>query len=1076
MKLQLIIFFFIIFNKTISGLINSQDGACLSTIITKTKQTSNYVLKSGEDYCSTYGDSFYFDCSPLGYVGAVRLINVDSSFQLSPSNFACFTYPVLLEISSGGNITSNFFDDISNLKLKAFLMTSTEIKFNRVFYFSQLAKFEQFWFHGSYINATYFNDLTTNINFSWFYVSTNNLPNMTNVDVDQCVLYLSQWFDQSSFSNLKTCNQISSLSIDGSYSNKTLFDFPIEILNRGSATYSFLSFSEMNFKKPTSPLDFINQTVSTLSFVGINSDFLIDSQLPFININNNGFRYQSSSLKNISNFPLITKNQNSIYLSSNGINSELEFFVPVINNGLRTLYVDYNKLVGTVSEKFCELSSFRLSSNTLSGTLPSCYTCHFGNSTFKNTIYSSFGGTGLTNVNLNSSCSTIVPNLRFDFVKNRTYLFGKNLGFDTNGYFTSTPSASWIVDIPSISFYKKGTETSYFDVYFRFANLKFHVTATPSQPIIDNIYVSEIGELKINGTNFGYNTSIISVVGLDNNSNEINCTITKATFNQIICSILQGFNSSTYIVDANTTITVGQLQSNVQLTIIPDFLNQYLSCSTNCTGNSFCDRNTGSCICDCKSTQECNIKSKLCISGPCPNDCTSPSNGVCNISKGVCECINGYGGVSCQEKQHFVTSITSTSNNGGNVTMSGQFFDQHNGLSITIGSVNCKGVLINETILICSLEASSETGIKSVKVSQNGLDWIGKNSFQYENTNKACPNDCTSSSNGKCDSLTGQCKCVGNFKGYDCSSITGGHNDGRLESGNSNGGGGGNSLPPSIPTIDNDNGVAVISNQELDYVILITNLVELDFNGKQVKSFDLQGKWVYNKNKSNLDLSVFSQNILDDINTNCIISSTLEIVEKDKNYTFAGVEFLIEAGSIKVSVGIENYKFISSLNTLQIQMKSDVTEDINKKENDCNDQDTKVETQDENSLSAINYIEIKKNGKTLFGRLINQAVVDYRPTLISSSIISKDQTSVIVGLNLPHFTTSCLIDPDFSVLLSTDFKSSCDSSNRPSYVLPLAVALPIGGAFTIAATTFFIVKKRKENRELKGLQSRISMK
>lgn len=72
---------------------------------------------------------------------------------------------------------------------------------------------------------------------------------------------------------------------------------------------------------------------------------------------------------------------------------------------------------------------------------------------------------------------------------------------------------------------------------------------------------------------------------------------------------------------------------------------------------------------------------------------------------------------------------------------------------------------------------------------------------------------------------------------------------------------------------------------------------------------------------------------------------------------------------------------------------------------------TKVETQDENSLSAINYIEIKKNGKILFGRLINQAVVDYRSTLISSSIIPKDETSVIVWLNLPHFTTSCSIDP-----------------------------------------------------------------
>ncbi|KAN0009145.1 hypothetical protein ACTFIU_006418 [Dictyostelium citrinum] len=1075
MKVQLITFLILIFCiNIISGLINSKDGSCLSNIITKTKQTSQYPLNSGEDYCSVYGASYYFDCDSFGYVGAVRLVNVDATFQLSPSNFACFTNPVLLYISSGGNITSNFFDDIPNLNLKAFLMFGTDIKFNQIFYFSQLAKFEQFWFYGSDINATYINDLTTTISFSWFHVSTNIIPNMTYVDVNECQLFLSKWFDQPSFSNLKTCNQVSSLSIDGSYSNGAIFDFPTEILNRGSATYSFLSFDSIQFKKPTTPLDFINQTVGTLSFSSINSDFLIDDQLPFININNNQFYYQSSSLKNISNFSSIVKNPKSLYLSSNGINSDLEFFVPVINNGLRTLLINDNELTGTVSEKFCELSTFRLSSNTLSGTLPSCYTCHFGNSTFKNLNFNNFGSTGLSNINLYNNCTTIVPNLRFDFANNRTYLFGKDLGFESTNYFTTTPIAYWSVDIPSVSFFKKGTETSSFDIYFRFANLKYHVTATPSPPIIDNIYVSESGELKINGTNFSYNTSIISVVSVDSNGNEINCIVTKATFNQITCSILDGFNSSTYIIDASTNITVGQLQSNVEITLIPDFLNQYLTCSTNCTGNSFCDRNSGTCICDCESNEKCNIKSKSCSSSPCPNDCTSPSNGICNLLTSVCECLNDYGGESCKEKQHYVTSITSTSNNGGDVTMHGQFFDQHNNLSITIGLVNCKELFINETILICYLEASSEIGIKTVKVSQNGMDWIGKNSFQYLNTIKACPNDCTSSSNGKCDSLTGQCKCITNFKGFDCSGISAGN--GQLEPENNNNGGG-NSLPPSIPTIDNDNGVAVISNQELDYVILITKLVELDFNGKQVKSFDLQGKWIYNEDKSkDLNLSIFSQTISDDINTNCIISSTLEIVEKDKNYTFAGVEFLIESGSIKVSVGIENYKYISSLNTLQIQMKSDVNEDINKKENDCNHQDTKIETLDENSLSAINYIEIKKNGKSLFGRLINQAIADNRSTLISSSIVSKDETSVTVGLNLPHFTTSCFIDPDFSVLLSTDFKTSCDnSSNRPSYVIPLAVALPVGGAFAIAATTFFIVKKRKEKRELKGLQSRISM-
>ncbi|KAK5584103.1 hypothetical protein RB653_005710 [Dictyostelium firmibasis] len=1065
--------FLILYNfNNVFALINTQDGACLSNILQRTKQTVNYPLKSGEDYCTAYGDSFSFYCNSFGNIGAVRLSNIYDPYQLSPSSFACFTNPVILDISSGGNLTSNFFDNIASLNLNSFSMKSTEMKFKAVFYMSQLGKFDQFQLFGTYINATYINDLTVKIAFTWFYISTNNIPDLTNVDSGEIVFYLSQWFDQSSYSNLKTLNKLTSLSINGFYSNNTLFEFPIELLNKSNATYRFLLLAYLNLEKPTKPLDFINQTVGVLSFSNINSDFLTFGQLPFINIKNNDFRYQFSSLSNTTNFSSVVMNAKSLDLSFNLISSELEYFVPVIYNGLKSLDVSNNKLEGTVNEKFCELSGLRISSNKLSGTLPSCYTCHFGNSSFLNTNYNNFGQSGLTNVNLNNTCTTIIPNLRFDYANNRTYLFGKDLGFDNSYYFSTIPAASWITDIPSKSFYKKGTEISAFNINFRFPGLNFYVTANPSKPIIDNIYVSQTGDLIINGTNFNYNTSLISVVSTDKKENQtINCLVTKATFNQIFCTILNGFNNSTYIIDASTNIIVDQLQTNLELTLIPDFLNKYLSCSLDCIGNSFCDRNTGLCICDCQTDQKCNIKSRTCISNTCPNDCTSPLNGICNTSTSICECFNGYAGESCEIQQHYVTSITSVSNSGGNVTIFGQFFDKHNNLSISIGSINCKNMFINESILICNLIASGETGIKTVKVSQNGLVWIGKNSFQYSNTIKTCPNDCTSPSNGNCNSSTGQCKCIGEFKGYDCSSIIGSGDDSDLGSEKNNGG---NSLPESKPDIDNGKGSATIKNQELEYDILITKLVELDLNGKQVKSFTLEEKWIYDQSKSNdVNLSVFSQNINDDINTNCTITSTLEIVEKDKNYSFAGVYFLIESGSIKISIGIENYKYKSNLNTLQIQMKSNVSENLDEKENDCNDKDTDVETLNENS-SAINYIVIKKNGKSLFGRLINQAIADNRQTLISSNIVSKDENSVTVGLNLPHFTTSCLIDPDFSVLLSTSFKTSCDSSSRPSYVIPLAVALPVGGAFAIAATSFFLVKKRNQKRQLKDLKLKLN--
>ncbi|KAM9978625.1 hypothetical protein ACTFIY_012373 [Dictyostelium cf. discoideum] len=73
-------------------------------------------------------------------------------------------------------------------------------------------------------------------------------------------------------------------------------------------------------------------------------------------------------------------------------------------------------------------------------------------------------------------------------------------------------------------------------------------------------------------------------------------------------------------------------------------------------------------------------------------------------------------------------------------------------------------------------------------------------------------------------------------------------------------------------------------------------------------------------------------------------------------------------------------------------------------------------------------------------------------------------------MNLPHFIRSCKIDPDFSVLLSTNFKSSCPSDNdgdKKSWLIPVAVTVPVVACSVLAGLSIspFLKKMKKLSKQ-----------
>ncbi|EGC29717.1 hypothetical protein DICPUDRAFT_42480, partial [Dictyostelium purpureum] len=413
----------------------------------------------------------------------------------------------------------------------------------------------------------------------------------------------------------------------------------------------------------------------------------------------------------------------------------------------------------------------------------------------------------------------------------------------------------------------------------------------------------------------------------------------------------------------------------------------------------------------------------------CPDNC----NGyICNYNTGICECPKDWTGENCFTPNHYVSSITPTYEDGGLVTMNGWFGDIHQNLKVTIGNQECKIDTISSNTITCNIGAG--TGKKNVFVYQNGITWKSFNFFIYQSKQQTCLNNCINTNHGICNTSNGICECKSGWTGFDCSSPSNNNN------GNTN-------------STVNPDGSTTINNDQTAYNILITSLLELDINSDTVKQYPLQNNWnITSKDKKGSNVT-FTQ-ILNE--TECQIVLSIQEIENDIQYSFAGLEFKLDKGSIKVSVSIHNYNYQSPLNTLQLQMISNVSDTTS---NDCNSKSASTSTSILDN-QTLNYISINKDNKILYGRFINRAISDGHTTLITTSLVSNQNESVTIGINIPHCKTSCYIDPDFSVLINPNIKSKCDDfKNHTTLIAVLVSCIGLATIIILAGTFYFLYKK-----------------
>ncbi|KAM9952495.1 hypothetical protein ACTFIT_003205 [Dictyostelium discoideum] len=245
--------------------------------------------------------------------------------------------------------------------------------------------------------------------------------------------------------------------------------------------------------------------------------------------------------------------------------------------------------------------------------------------------------------------------------------------------------------------------------------------------------------------------------------------------------------------------------------------------------------------------------------------------------------------------------------------------------------------------------------------------------------------------------------------------------------------------PPTINTTDPSTEVTIPppNNENIIFKSLISlvSLRELDFNGKEIQVFNFE-KWIYTPLGNNKYL--YETSISNEITTNII--TTIEWFNSSEIIEFANQKLEMNPSSVKYTIEISKYSFKSSLNTLQLVMSAKLTS--NTQDDDiCSSKQFGNTTNGDDS----NFLKIQVDNYSVYGRFIKRAIIDEKVQSIenlqldqSMNPISKSySTQSFIGITIPQYLNSLIIDPDFSILVdqkaaSTNSENSICSNNNNS--------------------------------------------
>ncbi|KAK5579160.1 hypothetical protein RB653_008839 [Dictyostelium firmibasis] len=266
-------------------------------------------------------------------------------------------------------------------------------------------------------------------------------------------------------------------------------------------------------------------------------------------------------------------------------------------------------------------------------------------------------------------------------------------------------------------------------------------------------------------------------------------------------------------------------------------------------------------------------------------------------------------------------------------------------------------------------------------------------------------------------------------------------------------------------------------------LISLVSLRELDFDGKQVKSFKFD-KWIYTEinNSTNKYLSTISNKNNNGVIVETNVTVVLQWFEKNDTVLFAGQTLRMNPSSIKYTINITSYSFAKNLNSLQLVMsaslQSSTIDDI------CSSNSFGNTSDGDNS----NYMKLNVNDHSVYGRFIKRAIVDNKIISVNNNFLNDSSSNsytseALIGISIPYYNYYALVDPDFSILVDSNPTSSNDENSIcKSTSSKLSTAQLVGiivGSVAFAAISVFIVsyaiiKGKQERKMLSDMNNKLS--
>ncbi|KYQ91541.1 hypothetical protein DLAC_07303 [Tieghemostelium lacteum] len=321
-----------------------------------------------------------------------------------------------------------------------------------------------------------------------------------------------------------------------------------------------------------------------------------------------------------------------------------------------------------------------------------------------------------------------------------------------------------------------------------------------------------------------------------------------------------------------------------------------------------------------------------------------------------------------------------------------------------------------------------------------------------------CPGapQCGGPSNGRC-TVKG-CECVSPWTGLDCLSqiIV---------------------IPPIIdpsnPGTENNFNTTLPNGQTitLKTLISVVSLVELDRNGASLKEFKLV-TWVY-RNTTSPDTKIqeftYQSQISNIITTN--VKVTVQYYHEATTIYFANEKLDMLPSTMKYKIEVSKFNFASPLNTLRVVMNATI------QTNDIKESCSVQESGDSPNSAQSEYVKLQMESNSLYGRFIKRGLIDNRVQAVSNTISSNNASvgvsTTTIGINIPHYMYSAILDPDFSVLIDTisaqdKDNSQCFSNSNSSKLTKVQIAgIVIGailGTICIVFAAFYLFYKKRMNR------------